>query len=306
VKVSAYDLEQAAAALVTLDRRARRSWETQDFADLARARGRLRPEIVLSRLAQIDLVRGVDDRWERTEQGDEVVGALVEKNWTPYCEALFGLDDVNCEATNLIKVGISTGLTWRCLLVRAQNAAPTLSAVLGWRADFRDGPTLVVPRELLELLSRAHLMATARDTPQWVKQREAVGHRAEAYSMRFEAMRLGAARLLWVSVDVGDAYGYDIEADDEPERRMIEVKGSRGREVSFVMTGNERRAAERIGSTYEIQYWGEISLDREPGAEYEHLVGRGYPRILQDPAGAIDRGEWAVECVAWRVTPGGA
>lgn len=275
------------------------------FEDLARARGRIPPEMVLSKLAQVGLVRGVGDLWERTERGDEVVGALLEKDWAPYSEALFRLEDVSCEATKLIRAGTNTELTWRCLLVHAQNAAPTLSAILGWRADFRDGPALVLPLELLELVSSDYLMFTARETPEWVKEREAVGHRAEAYSMRFESTRLGAARLLWVSADVGDSYGYDIEAEEEPGRRMIEVKGSRGRDVSFVFTGNERNAAQRSGAAYEIQYWGEISLDREPGAEYEYLVGRGYPRIIHDPTAALERGELVLECVAWRVTPEG-
>jgi hypothetical protein len=303
VKASAYDLEGAAAVLVTLERRRRRSWSTSDFAGLARVRVRMSAGELLAKLAECGLVNGLEDQWVRSDRGDAVVEALLAHDWAPYCDALLVLEDVSCQAINLIRVGTVQGATWRCLLIRAQKAAPTLTTILSWRADFRDGPTLAVPVHVLEVASNDYLMAAARETPTWVKDREAVGHRAEAYSMRHVAAQLGASRLLWVSVDVGDQYGYDIEADDGDGQRAIEVKGSRGRDLSFVLTAKERAVAERLGAAYEIQYWGEISLDREPEAEYELLVGRGYPRVIQNPASVLDGEEWTLECVAWHVCP---
>jgi hypothetical protein len=286
--------------LVTLERRRRRSWSTTDFADLARVRVRISAAELLAKLAQCSLVNGLEDNWVRTDRGDGIVEALVQQDWAPYCEALLALEDVSCEAIDLIRVGTVYESTWRCLLIRAQKAAPTLTTILGWRADFRDGPTLALPVGVLEAASSNYLMAAARETPAWVKDRESVGHRAEAYSMRYVAAELGADRLLWVSVDVGDQLGYDIEADGGA--RAIEVKGSRGRDISFILTAKERATAVQFGGAYEIQYWGEISLDREPAAEYELLVERGYPRVIQNPAAALDQDEWTLESVAWRVS----
>jgi hypothetical protein len=300
VRASAYDLEGAATVLVTLERRRRRSWSTNDFADLARVRVRISASEVLAKLAQCGLVNGLEDNWVRTDRGDVVVEALVQQDWAPYCDALLALEDVSCQAIDLIRVGTVYESTWRCLLIRAQKAAPTLTTILGWRADFRDGPSLALPVEVLEAASSDYLMVAARETPAWVKDRESVGHRAEAYSMRYVAAELGANRLLWVSLDVGDQLGYDIEADGGA--RAIEVKGSRSRDISFILTAKERATAVQFGGAYEIQYWGEISLDREPATEYELLVERGYPRVIQDPASALNEDGWALECVAWHVS----
>jgi len=295
-------LEGAATVLVTLERHRRRSWSTNDFADLARARIRISAAELLAKLAQCGLVKGLEDNWVRTDRGDLVVDALARQDWAPYCDALLALEDVSCQAIDLIRVGTVYESTWRCLLIRAQKAAPTLTTILGWRADFRDGPSLALPVDVLQAAASDYLMVAARETPAWVKDRESVGHRAEAYSMRYVAAELGANRLLWVSLDVGDQLGYDIEADDVGGRRAIEVKGSRWRDFSFILTANERATAEQLGAAYEIQYWGEISLDREPAMEYELLVERGYPRIIQHPALALNEEEWLLESVAWRVS----
>jgi hypothetical protein len=301
VRASVYDLEQAAGALQTLERRQRRSWSTEDFGDLARVRGRIPPGELLTKLASCGLVAGSGDMWVRTERGDGVVAALIGEDWAPYCDAVLELEDVSREAIGLIRAGSVQGPIWRCPIARASKEAPTLAAILAWRGDYRDGPALQLPIGILEAASGSFLMAAARETPEWVLEREAVGHRAEAYSMRFEAARIGAGRLLWVSMDVGDRFGYDIEADEVDGRRAIEVKGSRSRETKFIWTATERAAAARLGTRYEIQYWGEIALTRSPGAEYELLVARGYPRIIRDPAAVLESDEWGTECVAWRV-----
>lgn len=186
--------------------------------------------------------------------------------------------------------------------LQARTVCPVLAAVIDWRPDWREGNVFVVPVDALEAVMIDVALEIAEARPIWVVEREHVGQRAEAYSLRRERELRGAAAILHVSRDVGDSLGYDLEDVSVRPSRLIECKGSRSNQIHFVLTARERDAANRYAERYEIQYWGEIVLDLPPENEYLKLLQAGYPRIISDPMAHLGRGDLREECTAWLIT----
>ena len=159
----------------------------------------------------------------------------------------------------------------------------------------------VVPLDALQVAMVGAAMEIADGRPNWVEDRERVGHRAEAYSLRLEREQHGAGAVLHVSRDEGDQFGYDLEDISIEPSRLIECKGSRSRNVSFVMSVNELAVAGQHPDRYEIHFWGCIDLGRSATEEYVNLRETGGPIVIRDPAGAIKRDELSAEAAAWRV-----
>jgi hypothetical protein len=134
------------------------------------------------------------------------------------------------------------------------------------------------------------------------KRRKAIGDRAELYSLQVErSAYVGSWRqITWVSRD-DDSLGYDIEVPGNPTRR-IEVKGSAGRDLQFFLSANEYRVAQRHGSSYEIHFWGQINVKKDPVEEFERLVTAGYPIRVADPTSALTQRPWLIEPSQYRVT----
>jgi hypothetical protein len=177
---------------------------------------------------------------------------------------------------------------------------------MGWVPEWRDGDCLVVPLEALQTAMAAAALELADVRPQWVEEREQVGRRAEAYSLRHEREQHGPKSVLYVSRDVGDQYGYDLENRSAAQPRCIECKGSRSTTVTFVITAHELNTARQESSGYEIQFWGGIDLARSPKEEYDALIEQGYPIVITDPAAGIADGRMTSECVAWQIREAGA
>jgi hypothetical protein len=296
------DLEITAQALETLRRRDVASWAAERFVDLVRPRARFRGIEMIGFCERCGLLAPASEGWCFTEVGTEAIAAAGASSWGPLAAVILRSGSYDDELTRLAEMAIIAGGKLRCPAARVERVAPTAAALLMWDAAYREGDGLAVPTDLLNELLNASTMEHALTLPSWVEDNARVGWRAELYSLRLERARLGSDKVLHVSRDVGDAYGYDIETSAGGARR-IEVKGSRAKRVAFFLTANELAAARKHPAEFELQFWGEISLGLDPAEEFAVLLERGYPIVMTNVADAFDGPGWAFECRAWHVTP---
>jgi hypothetical protein len=80
------------------------------------------------------------------------------------------------------------------------------------------------------------------------------------------------------------------------------VKGSGGAEPRFFMSDNEWRKAHDDPSTYEVQFWGGIDLNRPAADEYPALRARGFPIVLRDLPALATAGVLDAQPERWRVS----
>ena len=114
--------------------------------------------------------------------------------------------------------------------------------------------------------------------------RQAVGNRAEAYSYYLLRSESNCpTSVVWVSRD-DQGLGYDIEDRSAGRVHRVEVKGSQGKDVRFLLTANEHDVAHQDPRSYEIHFWGEINLNRRPDVEFSKLRERGFLLRFQDLA----------------------
>lgn len=240
--------------------------------------------------------------YELTPEGRSTVAQLEDGNWEPFAATVLATGTFNTEIEALLAVAQTQDGVASCEFARLRRQAPRIAAVLAWNATFRAGNRLEVPLAVLEGALAATTIEIVEEASEWVRDLETIGRRAEAYTLRRERSLHGADKVLHVSLESGDRFGYDVESL-VPPGRCIEVKGSRSARVSFMLTRNEREAARRLVDRHEVQYWGEISLQRRPEDEYELLVQRGYPRVFYRLADAIRvNDEWSLKCEVWQVT----
>jgi hypothetical protein len=81
----------------------------------------------------------------------------------------------------------------------------------------------------------------------------------------------------------------------------IEVKGSQGRDVAFILSDNELRQAKIHQDKYEVHFWGRIDLRRPAEDEFRILVDLGYPLRWPHFAKLIDEGHFQLTASEWRV-----
>jgi len=139
-----------------------------------------------------------------------------------------------------------------------------------------------IPSDLFALIDAPWSLVPIPKESEDIK--EAVGHRAEAYS--FHLLRLESkfpSSIVWVSRD-DQGLGYDIEDRSTGAVHRVEVKGSQGEEVRFLLTANEHKVAHQEPSSYEVHFWGEINLNRSPDLEFSTLRERGFPLRFEDLA----------------------
>jgi hypothetical protein len=184
-----------------------------------------------------------------------------------------------------------------------RREAPQLLAILGLRERVIVGGEIRLSRQLYEQVGTVWaFMEQSEQLPPWLKERQLVGHLAELFSWNFERIRADdPSRVGWVSQD-DDSLGYDIEDHNASPSRCIEVKGSRGPSVQFIMSPNEMRKARILGSRYEIHFWGQLDLSQNPETHYDALVGAGYPITIRDPVVEFDLAGWQLEPESWRIT----
>ena len=163
-----------------------------------------------------------------------------------------------------------------------QHSAPQLLGLLrAWPEIV--GPSFVrIPPDLFELIDAPWSLVPTPNEREDIK--EAVGYRAEAYS--FHLLRLESkfpSSIVWVSRD-DQGLGYDIEDRSVGAVHRVEVKGSQGEEVRFLLSAHEHSVAHQNSSSYEVHFWGEIDLNRSPDVEFSRLRERGFPLRFEDLA----------------------
>jgi Domain of unknown function (DUF3883) len=296
------DLEVTAEALKTLHGRRLPDWSSDSFRELTRPRARFRAEEMLSFCESCGIVAPVQDGWAFTEPGTVLIEALVAGEWSGYGASVLRTGLFDDELTRLIESSAVADGALRCPRVRLRRLAPTVGSLLDWNPEHRVGDELVVPLALLDDVLAISSMEQAADLPEWVEQKHSVGWRAETYSLRRERAQLGVDQVLHISRDGGDGFGYDIETTASEPSRYIEVKGSRGEVLGFVLTRQELSVAEANPESYEIQFWGGISLGRDPAEEFRFVTERGYPMIIPDVAATLEGEGWSKKCQSWRFT----
>lgn len=193
--------------------------------------------------------------------------------------------------------------TLTCRTNLARSVAPQLVGLLDRWSEFRAGVTMTISTQLVEELSAvwALLAPPSEARAAEDRRRKSIGDRAEAYSYQLE--RLSAAissAIVWVAQD-DDNLGYDLEDRGTSPRRRIEVKGSGGLEARFFMSDNEWRKAHESPTTYEIQFWGGIDLNRSAADEYPALRSMGFPLVLRDVPALVAAGALTAQPERWRV-----
>lgn len=183
-------------------------------------------------------------------------------------------------------------------------AAPQLLGLLRAWPDIV-GPSFVrIPPKLFALIDAPWSLVPAPTEGDGT--REAVGHRAEAYS--FYLLRRESScpsSVVWVSRD-DQGLGYDIEDRSAGKIHRVEVKGSQGRDVRFLLTANEHDVAHQYTSGYEVHFWGEININRSPDVEFMTLREQGFPVRFEDLAAHFADHRLLATPTRYLVTPGGA
>jgi len=301
---SIFDLEVTAQALKTLYSRGLPDWSGDSFRELVRPRGHFRAHDMLEFFARCGIVVSNEDGWSFSDFGREMVEDLADGDWAGYGGGVLRVGVFDDELTRLVEGSEVSDGVLRCPRVRLRRLAPTVGTLLDWDPAHRVGDNLAVPMSLLRDILAISSMEQAGDLPDWVQNKHTVGWRAELYSLRRERAHLGVDHVLHTSRDVGDGFGYDIETIATDPSRYIEVKGSRSERLSFVLTRKELSVAETNAERYELQFWGGISLGRDPEEEFRLLSDRGYPTVIADVAATLTGDGWTRECQAWRLTHG--
>ncbi len=298
---SSQDLEFAARAISSLRALGRESWSPTEFVAIGRSWTGGSVEELLDFLRCCGLVKEDFGAWTLSNAGEEAFDALAAGDWAVYAHALLTASAFEDELLRLIEGATEEPNSLRCPLAALPRLAPRAGVLLTWDPDLREGDDLVVPLSLLDSLLVTEVMWRADQIPPWVLDRNAVGQRAELYTLRLERSRLGPHRVRHVSREVGDGFGYDIETD-APDSRLIEVKGSRSASLRFNLSHRELEVARADPERHLLHFWGEINLDRDPAEEYSRLRDLQYPIVITDLARAIEAGELEMHPRSWLLT----
>lgn len=296
------EIERAVDALTRHRTITREPWEAEQLNRIFGRSGRPLRSMLRQLTALGLLAFAPDGRWTLTRLGVDVLDGRAAGDWEPLTTLTLRAGNLERDVFAFLGEAVVADEHARLLRARARTIAPALAAVVGWQPAWRTEDEFVVPLDALKAAMAGAAMEIADGRPGWIEERERVGHRAEAYSLRLERDLSGPGAILHVSRDEGDQFGYDLEDISNEPSRLIECKGSRSTTVSFVMSTNELDVAGRNPDRYEIHFWGGISLRRSPEEEYAALRNASYPIVFRDPAGAIDRGELGAKAAAWKVS----
>jgi hypothetical protein len=259
---------------------------------------------VVSCLTMMRLITETGDVIGRSPSGDRLRRDVRSLGSYPFAVAVLRSGLMADQVRKLRPVLRRDGDGYECGRSAAQAAAPQLVGLLARMPDVWVGGKIVIGRGSgLELDSVWNELPPASRI-NWQaaeKRRKAVGDRAELYSLQLErSAHVGALeRITWVSRD-DDSLGYDIEVAGSQTRR-IEVKGSAGQEVQFLLSSNEYDVAGQYGSAYEIHFWGTIDIRCDPLEEFDRLKAAGYPVVIPDPVSSLSQQPWEIEPAQYRV-----
>ena len=190
-----------------------------------------------------------------------------------------------------------------CATRMARQRCPQLLGILEFWPGVVASPVVQVPRSLVQELQTVWALLPPSSPEEAANEaiRTNIGNRGELYSYQFERLNASdEADIVWVARDDSNL-GYDIEDRSTDPRRRIEVKGSGGTIVRFLISDNEWRKAREYGISYEIHFWGGIDLNTQAADEYVRLRSQGYPLIFPDPHSLVTAGRFRAAPTQWRV-----
>ncbi len=258
---------------------------------------------VLEILASLGLIRIDSDSIRRADAGNRVARSLRAGDYRPLGLMIIRAGLFSEQARLLLESGnVDDDGNLVCLPRVAASVAPQLIGLLSRWPEFQSRPKVVIPFGIANELSAVWALRTPDEgEPSWVSQRRRVGMRAELYSFQRERSQAqDPSAIAWVSQD-SDSLGWDIEDRTMTPNRRIEVKGSRGESLVFFLSDNEWKQASIHGPNYEVQFWGNIDLQREEHSEYAALRAIGFPVVLSNIWDKVASGEWAATPVQWRI-----
>ena len=258
---------------------------------------------VLGILAWLNLVRIDKDFVRRTKAGNPVTRSLRAGDYRPLGLTIIRAGFFSQQARSLLESGkVDAGGNLVCLPRAAALVAPQLIGLLSQWPEFQSRPRIVVPSSLLNELSAVWALSVPEERePSWMSERRRVGNRAELYSFQRERSQAqDPSTIAWVAKD-SDSLGWDIEDRTATPYRRIEVKGSRRERSVFFLSENEWKQASIHGSSYEVQFWGNIDLQREESSEYASLRAMGFPIVISNIRDRIASGDWTATPVQWRI-----
>lgn len=234
------------------------------------------------------------DQLELTALGRDVGRELESGVWHGYATALLRLPAVERQLRQSMRLVKRDDRGLRAGKPSLRALAPQVAVILSWLPS-DDGETFRLPEPVL---ARLHLDDQPSPPAAWVLQNEAVGFRAERYTLHFERSRKSPSSILHVSAD-SDRYGYDVEDRSARDAVAIEVKGSTGSDVRFFLSANELETATTLGERFLIHFWGEIALRRSMQDEYQALRECGYPIVIANPGQLVADGLIMLTPNAW-------
>ena len=259
---------------------------------------------VLEILASLNLIRIESDYIRRTNAGNPVARSLRAGDYRPLGLTIIRAGLFSEQARSLLESGnVDADGNLLCLPRVAASVAPQLIGLLSRWAEFQSRPKVVVPSSVVNELAAIWALRVPKEgQSSWLSQRRRVGERAELYSFQRERSEAqDPSAIAWVAKD-SDSLGWDIEDRTATPYRRIEVKGSRQENPIFYLSANEWKQASTHGSHYEVQFWGNIDLQREEPSEYASLRASGFPIVLLNISDKISSGEWMATPIQWRIT----
>lgn len=258
---------------------------------------------VLEILDWLNFVRTEGNSVRRTKPGNTVSRSLRAGNYRPLALAIIRAGLFSEQARSLLESGkIDVNGNLVCLPRVASSVAPQLIGLLSRWPDFESRPNVVVPSSVVDELAAVWALRAPEDaeSPR-LGQGRRVGKRAELYSFQRERSEAqDPSAIAWVAKD-SDSLGWDIEDRTSIPHRRIEVKGSGGEDVVFLLSENEWKQASTYGPNYEVQFWGSIDLQREEPNEYASLRASGFPIVIPNIWDKVASGEWTGTPVLWRI-----
>lgn len=232
-------------------------------------------------LTELRMLHVAASRYQLSQRGRQVASMSDGRAAQEIGQLLIARGYLHDQARQLIEASMpDSGGMYLSEVRILRHSAPQLLGLLRAWPDVV-GPSLVtLPAELFDVVGAPWSLVPVPKPSD--ESRQVVGSRAEAYSVRFlRSNSDNPSAVLWVARD-DDSLGYDIEYRADELVQRVEVKGSRGNEVRFFLSAHEYDVAHHDPQRYEIHFWGEIDVNRDPNSEYMALRQRGFPVQFQD------------------------
>ena len=254
-------------------------------------------------LAQLKLLHVTGGRFQLSRQGHRVATMSGERATRELGQLIMQSGFLHDQVRQLIEASTLDGEdSYRSEVRLLRHSAPQLLGLLrGW-PNIVGASYVTIPRDLFDLIDAPwSLVPVPAPSDEAAK---AIGSRGEAYSVRL--LRLSSQRptaVVWVARD-DETLGYDIEDHSTGASQRIEVKASQRGDVRFFLSAHEYHVAHEDPSSYEIHFWGEIDLNRDPNTDFSALRQRGFPLRFPDLAAHLADGRLDAVPTKYRVTLG--